>query len=158
LAAGFLRCRNARAEGDPGARKLALYVEREITRLLAARSAPIALPTEPGTPDANALPGQLAPRPLAGPILPLVASSVGTDQLLGGPGSRPAAVDALAARRVSRWCRPPAVPMILSGRAARSDANRSRAKRRWHPFRRMERSRPRPRRRSRKSFVRFSGP
>jgi hypothetical protein len=28
----------------------------------------------------------------------LVASSVGTDQLLGGPGSRPAAVDALAAR------------------------------------------------------------
>jgi uncharacterized protein len=82
----------------PGARKLAHYVEREITRLLAARSGPIALPTEPATPDANALPGQPAPRPLAGPILPLVASSVGTDQLLGGPGSRPAAVDALAAR------------------------------------------------------------
>jgi len=82
----------------PGARKLAHYVEREITRLLAARSAPIALPTEPATPDANALPGQPAPRPLAGPILPLVASSVGTDQLLGGSGSRPAAVDALAAR------------------------------------------------------------
>jgi hypothetical protein len=81
-----------------GARKLAHYVEREITRLLAGRSAPIALPTEPATPDANALPGQPAPRPLAGPILPLVASSVGTDQLLGGPGSRPAAVDALAAR------------------------------------------------------------
>jgi hypothetical protein len=81
-----------------GARKLAHYVEREITRLLAARSAPVALPTEPATPDANALPGQPAPRPLAGPILPLVASSVGTDQLLGGPGSRPAAVDALAAR------------------------------------------------------------
>src|SRR5229473_438957 len=35
----------------PGARKLAHYVEREITRLLAARSAPIALPTEPATPD-----------------------------------------------------------------------------------------------------------
>jgi len=82
----------------PGARKLAHYVEREITRLMAARSAPIELPTEPATPDANALPGQPAPRPLAGPILPLVASSVGTDQLLGGPGSRPAAVDALAAR------------------------------------------------------------
>ena len=81
-----------------GARKLAHYVEREITRLLAARSAPITLPTEPATPDANAQPGQPAPRPLAGPILPLVASSVGTDQLLGGPGSRPAAVDALAAR------------------------------------------------------------
>ncbi len=82
----------------PGARKLAHYVEREITRLLAARSGPIALPTEPATPDANALPGQPAPRPLAGPIVPLVASSVGTDQLLGGPGSLPAAVDALAAR------------------------------------------------------------
>jgi uncharacterized protein len=81
-----------------GARKLAHYVEREIARLLAARSAPITLPTEPATPDANAVPGQPAPRPLAGPILPLVASSVGTDQLLGGPGSRPAAVDALAAR------------------------------------------------------------
>ena len=39
-----------------GARKLAHYVEREITRLLAARSAPIALPIEPATPDANVLP------------------------------------------------------------------------------------------------------
>ena len=81
-----------------GARKLAHYAEREITRILASRSAPIALPSEPATPDANAQPGQPAPRPLAGPILPLVASSVGTDQLLGGPGSRPAAVDALVAR------------------------------------------------------------
>lgn len=82
----------------PGARKLAHYAEREITRLLASRSAPIMLPSEPATPDANAQPGQPAPRPLAGPIIPLVASSVGTDQLLGGPGSRPAAVDALVAR------------------------------------------------------------
>jgi hypothetical protein len=82
----------------PGARKLAHYVEREITRLLAAHSAPVTLPTEPATPDANAVPGQPAPRPLAGPILPLVASSVSADQLLGGPGTRPAAVDALAAR------------------------------------------------------------
>ena len=81
-----------------GARKLAHYVEREITRLMASRSAPIELPTEPGTPDASAKPGQPAPRPLAGPILPLVASLIGTDQLLGGPGSRPASVDPLAAR------------------------------------------------------------
>jgi uncharacterized protein len=92
-----------------GARKLAHYVEREINRLLAARSAPIALPTEPATPDANALPGQPAPRPLAGPILPLVAPSVGTDQLLGGPETRPAAVDALAARALVKGeaLRPP---------------------------------------------------
>jgi uncharacterized protein len=82
----------------PGARKLAHYVEREITRLLAGRTAPVPLPTEPPTPDANAVPGQPVPRPLAGPIVPLVDSSVGTDQLLGGPGSRPAAVDTLAAR------------------------------------------------------------
>jgi uncharacterized protein len=82
----------------PGARKLAHYAEREITRLLAARSAPIALPLEPATPNAKAVPGQPAPRPLAGPILPLTASSLDTDQLLGGPGTRPAAVDALAAR------------------------------------------------------------
>lgn len=81
-----------------GARKLAHYVEREITRLMAGRSAPVALPSEPATPDVNAVPGAPPPRPLAGPIVPLVASSVGTDQLLGGPGSRPAAVDALAAR------------------------------------------------------------
>jgi hypothetical protein len=82
----------------PGARKLAHYAEREITRILSARSASIAPPSEPATLDANAQPGKPAPRPLAGPILRLVASSVGTDQLLGGPGSRPATVDALAAR------------------------------------------------------------
>src|SRR3954471_4579789 len=82
----------------PGARKLAHYVEREVTRLLASRSGPIAVPIEPATPEANVTPGQPAPRPLAGPVMPLVASTVGTDQLLGGPGTRPAAVDALAAR------------------------------------------------------------
>ena len=82
----------------PGARKLAHYVDREISRLLAGRSGPIALPSEPATPDINAVPGQPAPRPMAGPIVPLVAASINNDQLLGGPGSRPAAVDGLAAR------------------------------------------------------------
>ena len=81
-----------------GALKLAHYAEREINRLLAARSAPIVLPTEPATPDANARPDQPAPRPLAGPIVPLTASSVGADQLLGGPGARPVTMDAQAAR------------------------------------------------------------
>ena len=85
-----------------GARKLAHYVEREITRLLAARSGPVALPSEPATPDASAVPGAPPPRPLAGPIVPLVASSVSTDQLLGGPGVRPLAVDALASRTLVR--------------------------------------------------------
>src|SRR5262249_42024944 len=64
-----------------GARKLAHYVDREITRLL-ARSTPIALPSEPATPDDGAVPGQPAPRPLAGPIVPLVASLITPDQLL----------------------------------------------------------------------------
>jgi hypothetical protein len=81
-----------------GALKLAHYAEREINRLLAARSAPIVLPTEPATPDASARPDQPAPRPLAGPIVPLGAASVSTDQLLGAPGARPAAIDAQAAR------------------------------------------------------------
>src|SRR5258707_4333811 len=81
----------------PGARKLAHYVEREITRLLAARSAPIALPTEPATPDANAVPGQPAPRPLAGPIIPPVAASGTSDQMLCRPRTPPAPVHAIGA-------------------------------------------------------------
>ncbi|MDQ8726759.1 SGNH family hydrolase [Bradyrhizobium sp. LHD-71] len=81
-----------------GARKLAHYVDREIKRLLANRTLPVALPSDPGTPDTNIKPGAPAPRPLAGPIVPLVASSLGTNELLGGAGTRPAAIDALAAR------------------------------------------------------------
>jgi hypothetical protein len=81
-----------------GARKLAHYTEREITRVLASR-APVALPTESAVPDNTVpvRPGVAGPRPLAGPVVPLVASSVGTDELLGGAGTRPASVDALAA-------------------------------------------------------------
>lgn len=81
-----------------GARKLAHYVEREVTRLLTSRTTPVALPSEPGIPDVSARPGGPPPRPLAGPIVPLVASSVGSDELLGGPGTRPAGWDPLAAR------------------------------------------------------------
>ena len=65
---------------------------------MAARSGPVVLPTEPATPDANARPDQPAPRPLAGPIIPLIASSVSTDKLLGAPGSRTVTIDAQAAR------------------------------------------------------------
>ena len=64
-----------------GARKLAHYVEREVTRLLAVRTGPIALPSEPAAPETSTEPGKPPPRPLAGPVLPLVASTVGTDQL-----------------------------------------------------------------------------
>jgi uncharacterized protein len=93
-----------------GARKLAHYVEREITRVLTARAAPVALPTEPATPDAVAIPDQPVLRPLVGPILPLLAPTVDTDQLLGGPGSPSAPVDPLVARTLSKGeaLKPPA--------------------------------------------------
>jgi uncharacterized protein len=86
----------------PGARKLAHYVAREINRLLVAHSAPLAVPSEPATPEANAIPGQPSSRPLAGPIVPLVASSIVSDQLLGGPASHPPGIDALAERTLIR--------------------------------------------------------
>jgi uncharacterized protein len=82
----------------PGARKLAHYTERELTRLFQNRLTPVALPSDAGTPDVAARPGVPAPRPLAGPIVPLTASSVNNDQLLGGAGSRPVFVDATTAR------------------------------------------------------------
>lgn len=81
-----------------GARKLAHYTEREIRRVLASRSAPLSLPNEAPDNSVNIKPGEPSQRPLAGPVVPLVASSVSTDHLLGGAGARPAAVDALAAR------------------------------------------------------------
>ncbi|MGX9390328.1 SGNH/GDSL hydrolase family protein [Nitrobacteraceae bacterium UC4446_H13] len=81
-----------------GARKLAHYVEREISRVLAGRPTTIEIPTEPGTPEAEAKPGLPAPRPIAGPVIPLVASSVGTDELLGAANVRPASVDPLVAK------------------------------------------------------------
>lgn len=80
-----------------GAVKLARFTEREITRLLAARTS-ISLPSELQSPDANIRPNVAGPRPLVGPMVPLVASNVGTTELLGGAGTRPALVDALAAR------------------------------------------------------------
>ena len=88
----------------PGARKLAHYTDREIRRLLASRT-PIALPVDPATPDPAARPDAPAgptPRPLAGPVLPLVASSIRSDELLGGTGTRPAAIDALVARTLAK--------------------------------------------------------
>lgn len=83
-----------------GARKLAHYVDRELQRLL-NRATPVALPADPGAaePDtAPAQPGGPPPRPLAGPVVPLVAASINSSELMGGAGSKPAAVNPLAAR------------------------------------------------------------
>ncbi len=55
-----------------------------------------------GDPRRQCTAGSAGARPLAGPIVPLVASSVGTDQLLGAPGSRQVAIDAQAARLLIR--------------------------------------------------------
>ena len=85
-----------------GARKLAHYVERELSRLLATRSAPMAVPAEPETPEIEIKPGGPVARPLVGPVVPLVAASIAPDQLLGGPGSRAVTVDAIAARTLVR--------------------------------------------------------
>ena len=125
-----------------GARKLAHYVEREIKRLLASRSAPIALPTEPATPDANARPASRRRvrsrgrscrwwHPLSAPINCSAAPA----------RARPRSMRSRRERwsRASRWRRRPAAPTILPGRAAKSGANRPRARRRWLPLRRMER-------------------
>lgn len=81
-----------------GARKLAHYVEREINRVLAGRPATIEIPTEPGSPEAETRPGGPAPRPIAGPVIPLVASTVGGDELLGAANVRPVSVDPLAVK------------------------------------------------------------
>jgi len=87
-----------------GARKLAHYVEREIQRGLMANVTPVSLPApeEPAPPVAVARPDN-APivRPLAGPVMPLTTAAE-ADELLGGGGTRQAAVDPIAARVLVR--------------------------------------------------------
>src|SRR6516165_3078327 len=71
-----------------GARKLALYVEREIERSLSSQRVPVALPVpaEPEHPGRKGKPGGSV-RPMAGPVVPLTGANVGSEQvLLGGPG------------------------------------------------------------------------
>jgi len=92
----------------PGARKLAHYVQREIARLLTDHSDHITPLVEAPPGDRNAPPDSLAgtsgpgARPLAGPVLPLVAATISTDQLLGGPNSPQAAIDPLTARTLMK--------------------------------------------------------
>ncbi len=71
---------------DFGARKLAHYVERELGRVMVARSTPFSFPSDDGV-----QPGGPAARPVAGPILPLTATTVSTtEQLLGGSSNNAA--------------------------------------------------------------------
>jgi hypothetical protein len=90
----------------PGARKLAHYVEREIQRGLMANATPVALPApeEPAPAPAVAVArpdNAPIPRPLAGPVMPLTTAAE-ADELLGGGGSRQAAIDPIATRVLVR--------------------------------------------------------
>ncbi len=87
-----------------GARKLAHFVEREIQRNIANRALPMALPSilDPGQQGPGARPGGPAPRPLAGPVVPLTIPTAGQTELLGGGVQRPALLDPVAIRVLNR--------------------------------------------------------
>jgi uncharacterized protein len=99
-----------------GARKLAHYVEREIQRTITNRVLPVALPSlepAPAPAPATPRPGTPTQRPLAGPVVPLTASTAGANELLGGGPTRSPAADPVATRVLVRG---EPVPMA-SGRA-----------------------------------------
>lgn len=69
-----------------GARKLAHYLEREIRRVMQAKSAPVALPVpqEKEPPQApGTRPGVPVTRPAAGPVVPLTGQPTTSEGLLG---------------------------------------------------------------------------
>ncbi len=86
-----------------GARKLAHYVEREISRVMLARATPVATPIqqepEPDTkaPPTAAAPG-LPPRPIASPVMSLTAPKGAGDALLGAQPLRGGPADSVATR------------------------------------------------------------
>ena len=116
-----------------GARKLAHYVEREITRLLARVRRRL-----------RCRPNRQRPTPMRCPVSRRRARSPDRSCRWWRPPSEPINCSAAPDHgrrpsmrwrrerwsRASRWRRPPAAPMISSGPAARSDENRSREKRR----------------------------
>ncbi len=82
-----------------GARKLAHYVEREIRRVL-TRATPVALPVqeEPQKPAGPAQPSGPAPRPVAGPVIPLTGHIPAGEGLVGGGSQGAPVADPLASR------------------------------------------------------------
>jgi len=86
-----------------GAVKLAHYVEREIQRLMQSRATPVALPAPEPQQPAPAKPGVPAPRPMAGPVVPLTASTTTPEDLAGsGPARGANSNDPLATRVLVR--------------------------------------------------------
>jgi uncharacterized protein len=86
----------------PGALKLGHYVEREIQRLMVARATPVALPAPEPQPQAPAKPGAPAPRPVAGPVVPLTAASAAPEELAGSNPVRGSTTDPVAMRVLVR--------------------------------------------------------
>ena len=74
-----------------GALKLGHYVEREIQRLIATRAVPVALPAPEPLQQAPTRPGAPAPRPVAGPVVPLTGAASAPEELMGGGSARAAA-------------------------------------------------------------------
>jgi uncharacterized protein len=113
-----------------GARKVALYVEREIERSLSSQRAPVALPV-PAEPEHRGTKGKPggSVRPVAGPVVPLTGANVGLEQvLLGGPRESRGASDGLSAGAVAattgraddfRW---PRGDIMTEGTASPSNA------------------------------------
>ena len=99
-----------------GARKLAHYVEREIQRIIVNSGMPVALPVpvEPGPQPPTAKATGPAQRPLAGPVVPLTASHITSEELLGGGRIAPAPASEATAARVLSKGEPVVAP---SGRA-----------------------------------------
>jgi uncharacterized protein len=91
-----------------GARKLALYVDREIQRNLANRAVPVALPTPSEATPQAAPPKPGAPtttqRPAVGPVVPLASTNAapGDELLGGGRSSRAPAIDPTATRVLTK--------------------------------------------------------
>jgi len=83
-----------------GARKLAHFVEREVRRVLASRTGPIAIPVPQDQPvqQPAQLPGTPMARPQAGPVMPLTAAIGTQEDLLGGGPARQNPNDAIASR------------------------------------------------------------
>ena len=137
----------------PGARKLAHYVEREITRL--SRRVPRRSRCRANPPRPTPMHCRVSRRrarwrdrscrwwlPRSAPINCSAAQARDPPRSMRSQHVRWS--------RANRWRRRPAAPMILSGPAARSDANWPRARPRWPRWRRKERPPPpsRARRRS----------
>jgi len=97
-----------------GARKLAHYLDREIRRVMAPGSEPVALPSsEPLAPAVAAKPSGPAARPLAGPVVPLTASATARQELIGARDTGDPSIPKFVTR------------VLVNGEAATPPAGRS---------------------------------